>query len=157
MNRTFVPKSSNSRPHPRVLQRDRSRHAADGGAIHAQRYVCIHVAAARRRLSSVIPSEAEGPRIFLNARHLDFTEGMRSRVARGTSHLRVEDSPSKPSPLFRGELFSLPAPPLPCYAIGYGQHSGQLLTQICPKSPYAPSSCQARLDIGQSPLPKKYF
>jgi len=35
----------------------------------------------------------------------------------------VEDLPSKPTPEFRDELFSLPAPTLACYAIRYGQQS----------------------------------
>jgi len=69
-----------------------------------------------RALFCVIPSVAEGPRIFLGARHFDSTEGKRSRSARGTFHLRLADRPSRLSPLSRDELFSLTPADLLCYA-----------------------------------------
>jgi len=40
---------------------------------------------------------------------------MRSRAARVTFHLRLADRPSRPSPLFRDELFSLTPADLLCY------------------------------------------
>ena len=79
-------------PHPPDLRRHRSRHAADGRAIHAQRYLRVHLAGARRpRARGAVSPSSDRRRLQLadsQSRRLPHRRSRARADPRGAKHRR---------------------------------------------------------------------